>query len=106
MFSLDLEFVSYNQLPGSLSLDYKYMHARQIPHKLSFPTKTISDFIRYITGVFYYNFKSQRHILASYDEHISLWQSLDIAHAQEFTLFIYCEENSGVVMFTYSIYEC
>ena len=27
---------TYNQLPGSLSPDYKYLHARQIPHQLSF----------------------------------------------------------------------
>ena len=26
---------SYNQLPGSLSPDYKYLHASQILHKLS-----------------------------------------------------------------------
>ena len=28
---LDFEESSYNQLPGSLSQDHKYMHARQIP---------------------------------------------------------------------------
>ena len=29
---LDIEENSYSQLPGSLSPDYKYLHARQIPH--------------------------------------------------------------------------
>ena len=29
---LDFDESSYNQLPGSLSSDYKYMHERQIPH--------------------------------------------------------------------------
>ena len=26
---------------------YKYLHARQIPHKMSFPSQTIPDCIRY-----------------------------------------------------------
>ena len=43
---------SYNQLPGNLSPDYKKLHARQIPHQLSFPSQTIPDCIRYIIGVF------------------------------------------------------
>ena len=51
---------------GSLSPDYKYLHARQFPHKLSFPSQTIPDCIRYIIGVVCYNFKSQMNILASY----------------------------------------
>ena len=53
-------------LPGSLSPDYKYLHARQIPNQLSFPSQTIPDCIKYIIGVFCYNFKSQTNILASY----------------------------------------
>ena len=56
----------YSQLPGSLSPDYKYLHARQIPHQLSFPSQTIPDCIRYVIGVFCYYFKSQTNILASY----------------------------------------
>ena len=32
---------SCSQLPGSLRQDYKYMHAKQIPHQLSFPSQTI-----------------------------------------------------------------
>ena len=48
-----------------LSRDYKYLHAKKIPHKLSFSSRTIPDCIRYIIGVFCYNFKSQRKILAS-----------------------------------------
>ena len=32
----------------------------------SFPSQTIPNCIRYIIGVFYYNFKSQANILASY----------------------------------------
>ena len=40
---LDLEERSYSQLQGSLSQDYKYMHAKQIPHQLSFPSHTIPD---------------------------------------------------------------
>ena len=62
----DCEQSSYSQLPGSLSPDYKYLHVRQIPHQLSFNSKTIPDCIRYIIGVFCYNFKSQTNILASY----------------------------------------
>ena len=30
----------------------KFLHARQIPHQPSFPSKTIPDCIRYIIGVF------------------------------------------------------
>ena len=37
---------------GSLSPDYKYLHARQIPHQMSFPSQTILDCIRNIIGVF------------------------------------------------------
>ena len=29
---LDFEESSYSQMPGSLSPDYKYLHARQIPY--------------------------------------------------------------------------
>ena len=61
-----LEESSYNQLPGSLSPVCKYLHARKISHKLSFSSQTIPDFIRYIIGVFCYNFKSPMNILASY----------------------------------------
>ena len=62
---LDFEESSYNQLPGSLSPDYKYLHARQIYHKLSDPSQTkLADCIRYIIGVFCYYFKSQKNILA------------------------------------------
>ena len=39
---------SYNRLPESLSPDYKYLHVRQIPHQLNFPSQTIPDCIRYI----------------------------------------------------------
>ena len=55
---LEFEENSYSQLPGSLSQDYKYMHARQIPHQLSFPSQTIPNYVRYIIGFFCYNFKS------------------------------------------------
>ena len=51
---LDFEESSYSQLSGSLRLDYKYLHARQIPHQLSFPTQTIPECIRYIIGDFCY----------------------------------------------------
>ena len=66
--SLEFEESSifYCQLPESLSPDYKYLHVRQIPHQLCFPSQTIPDCIRYIIGVFCYNFKSQMNILASY----------------------------------------
>ena len=41
---LDFEESSYSQLPGNLSQDNKYMHARQIPHQLSFfPSQTKPD---------------------------------------------------------------
>ena len=36
---LGFEESSYNQLPGRLSPDYKYLHAREIPHKLSLPPR-------------------------------------------------------------------
>ena len=65
---LDFKESSYSQLPGSLSPDYKYLHA--VSHQLSFPSQTISDCIRYIIGVF----ESQTNILASY-LHTSLCQS-------------------------------
>ena len=54
---------SYSQLPGSASPDFKYLHARQIAHQLSFHSLTIPDCIRYIIRVFCYNFKSQTKIL-------------------------------------------
>ena len=37
---LDFEKSSYSQLPGSLRQDYKYMHVKQIPNQLSFPSQT------------------------------------------------------------------
>ena len=55
---LDFEESLYSQLPGSMNPDYKYLHARQIPHQLNFPSQTIPDCIRYIIGVSCYNFKS------------------------------------------------
>ena len=66
MFGHDFEESSWSQLPGNLSPDYKYLHARQIPHTPSFYSKTIPDCIGYIIGVFCYNFNSQMNILASY----------------------------------------
>ena len=74
LIAFDFEESSYNQFPGSLSPDCKYLHARQIPHQLSFPSQTIPVYIRYVIGVFCYNFKSQTNILASY-QHTSLCQS-------------------------------
>ena len=62
---MTLKKVHNNQLPGSLSPDYKYLHARQIPPNLNFPSQTTPNCIRYIIGVFCYNFKSQTNILAS-----------------------------------------
>ena len=49
----DFEKSSYSQWPGSLSPNYKYFHARQIPRQLSFPSTNIPDCIRYIIGVFF-----------------------------------------------------
>ena len=43
--------VRNSQLPGNLSPDYKYLHARQILHQVSFRSQTIPDCIRYIIGV-------------------------------------------------------
>ena len=43
---LDIEESSYSQLPGSLSPDYKYLHA--VPHQLSLPSQpylTVSDIL-------------------------------------------------------------
>ena len=37
---LDFNESSYSQLP-----DYKYLHARKIPHQLNFTFKTIPDWI-------------------------------------------------------------
>ena len=48
-----------SHLPGSMSPDYRYLHARQMSHQLGFPFQTVSDCIRYIIGVFCCNFKSQ-----------------------------------------------
>ena len=56
---LDFEQRSYNQLPGTLSPDYKYLHARHIPHQPTFPFQTRPDCTRYIIGVFCCNFKLQ-----------------------------------------------
>ena len=68
----------HSQLPGSMSADYKYLHGRKFPHQLiddfvinvfrrqgcmNFTSQTIPDGIRYIIGVFCYNFKSQMNIL-------------------------------------------
>ena len=52
---LDFEESSYSQLPGSLSADCKYLHARKIPHQLNFTSKTTPDF------------KSQMNILVHID---------------------------------------
>ena len=57
---------SSSQLPGSVSADYKYLHARKLPHQLSFNCQIVLDCIRHITGVFCCNFKSQTNIFASY----------------------------------------
>ena len=62
----DFEESSYSQLRGSLSPDYKYLHARQIYQQLSFPFQTIPDCIKYIIGVCCYNFNSHTNILALY----------------------------------------
>ena len=59
----DSEETLYNKLPGSRSPDYKYLHAKQITLQLSFHFQTIPNCIRYIIGVFCYNFKSQTNIL-------------------------------------------
>ena len=41
---MDFEESSYySQFPGNLSPDYKYLHARKIPHKLNFTSQAISD---------------------------------------------------------------
>ena len=72
--ALTLKKAHNGQLPENLSLDYKYLHANQIPHQLSVPCQTIPDYIRYIIGVFCFNFKSQTIILASY-KHTCLCQS-------------------------------
>ena len=41
MFGLEyLDSYTCNQLPGSLRPDYKYLHASQIPHRLSFASHT------------------------------------------------------------------
>ena len=41
--ALTLKKAHNGQLPGNLSLDYKYLHANQIPHQLSVPSQTIPD---------------------------------------------------------------
>ena len=61
---LEFEESSYRQFRGSLSPYYQDLHARQILHQLSFHSQIIPDCIRYIIGVFCYNFKSQTNILA------------------------------------------
>ena len=64
--ALTLKKAHNGQLPGNLSLDYKYLHANKIPQQLSVPSQTIPDYIRFIICVFCFNFKSQTIILASY----------------------------------------
>ena len=65
---------AHNQFPKNLNADFESLHARQITRQLSFPSQTVPDCIRYIIGVFCYNFKSQTNTLASY-KHTSLCQS-------------------------------
>ena len=48
------------------SLIISYQETRQIYHQQAFTFQTIPDCTRYIIGVFWYNFKSQMNILASY----------------------------------------
>ena len=43
---VDFEESLYSQLSGSLSLDYKHLHARQISHQLSFPSQTTQAFVK------------------------------------------------------------
>ena len=79
---------------------YKYLHARQIPHQMSFPSQTIPDCIRLVsfavtlnhrqTFLFYIN------TLACVKAEI--WPMIRNLH------FSYIVQNrSGIVMFTYSI---
>ena len=60
---LTLKKAHNGQLLGTLSLHYKYLHANQIPHQLSVPSQTIPDYIRYIIGVFCFNFNRQSFLL-------------------------------------------
>ena len=66
VLALTVKIAHRVSLPGNLSPDYNDLHVSQISHTLSFYSKTIADCIRYIIGVFCYNFKSQMNIFASY----------------------------------------
>ena len=80
----------YSQLPGSLSQgeDYKYLCARQIPHQPSLAFQTIPDCINMLLVSFAITLNHSRTFLL----HINTL-ACDIAHAQEFTLLIHCEES-------------
>ena len=56
----DFEEYSYSQLPGSLSPDYKYLHASQIPHQRMFLSQTIPYCIRYYLFLFIYSIPSNK----------------------------------------------
>ena len=70
---------AYNQLPGSLGPDYKYLHGRQIPYQVKLPSQTIPDCISYVIGVFW------------------CFSNLHFSYI--------VQNRSGEVMFTWSIYE-
>ena len=84
--------------------DYKYLHARQIPHPLSFHFQTIPDCKRHIIGVFCDNFKSQMNILCFILTH---WLLSKLRYSPCYMLhFPYIVQNRlSIVMFTYSIYK-
>ena len=96
----DCEQSSYSQLPRSLSQGYKYLHARQIPHQLSFNSQTIPYYIKYIIGVFCYRLTLNHR--QTFLLHINTLAVKDIAHTKEFTHLINCAElvrRSNVYIF-------
>ena len=98
---LEFEKCSYSQLPGSLSPHYKYLHARQIPHLLSYPSQTIPDCIRYIMGVFAITLNHRQTFLLHINT-LAYVKAEILSHAQDFTLVIHCVESlrrSNVYMF-------
>ena len=69
------------------------------------PSQTIPDCIRYIIGVFCYNFKSQEHsCFILKHKPVSKLRYIPCSGIHTSHTCTLCR-NKGIVMFTYSIYE-
>ena len=81
---LDFEGISYSQLPGRLSPDYKYLHTRQIFHQLSVPHKLYPN----VKDILLVSIAITSNHRRTFLFHINTLACIkaDIAHAQEFIL--------------------